>query len=46
MSQVNEFSGKTVEEAIARGLAALNATREQVHIEIVREGSRDSGFGR
>jgi spoIIIJ-associated protein len=40
MSQVNEFSGKTVEEAIARGLAALNATREQVHIEIVREGSR------
>lgn len=40
MSEANEFSGKTVEEAIAKGLAALNATREQVDIEIVRQGSR------
>ncbi|MCX7838096.1 MAG: protein jag [Anaerolineae bacterium] len=40
MSEANEFSGKTVEDAIAKGLAALNATREQVEIEIVREGSR------
>jgi spoIIIJ-associated protein len=46
MSEANEFSGKTVEEAIAKGLAALNATREQVEIEIVREGSRGIlGFG-
>jgi spoIIIJ-associated protein len=40
MAETNEFSGKTVEDAIARGLAALNVTREQVDIEIVREGSR------
>lgn len=40
MPETNEFSGKTIEEAIAKGLAALNATRDQVDIEIVREGSR------
>lgn len=40
MPETNEFSGKTVEEAIAKGLEALNTTRDQVDIEIVREGSR------
>lgn len=40
MSEAKEFSGKTVEDAIAKGLSALNTTRDQVEIEIVREGSR------
>ncbi len=40
MSQANEFSGKTVEDAIETGLAELQLTREQAQIEIVREGSR------
>lgn len=40
MPEANEFSGKTVEEAIAKGLAVLNTTRDQVDVEIVREGSR------
>ncbi len=33
-------SGKTVEEAIADGLAQLNLTADQVDIEVVNQGSR------
>jgi len=33
-------SGKTVDEAIANGLSALNTTKDRVDIEIVKEGSR------
>lgn len=41
MSQVSrEFSAKTVDQAIAQGLAELGLTRDQVNIEIVHEGSR------
>lgn len=40
MSEANEFSGKTVEDAIAKGLAALKTTRDAVNVEIVREASR------
>jgi spoIIIJ-associated protein len=40
MSEANEFSGKTVEEAIAKGLAGLGVTRDAVNVEIVREASR------
>jgi spoIIIJ-associated protein len=40
MSEANEFSGKTVEEAIEKGLAELGAPREGVNVEIVREPSR------
>ncbi|MBM3127127.1 MAG: protein jag [Chloroflexi bacterium] len=40
MSQANEFSGKTVDEAIDKGVAELGVTRDAVTIEIVREGSR------
>ncbi|MBI5649502.1 MAG: protein jag [Chloroflexi bacterium] len=39
MSQ-NEFSGKTVDEAIGKGLAELGVARDAVKIEIVREPSR------
>ncbi len=35
-----EFRGKTVEAAIAAGLAALGLTREQVEVEILHPGSR------
>ncbi len=40
MSEANEFSGKTVDEAIDKGLATLGLARDAVAIEIVREGSR------
>jgi spoIIIJ-associated protein len=40
MSEANEFSGKTTEEAIEKGLAELGVAREAVNIEIVREPSR------
>lgn len=40
MPQTNEFSGKTIDEALAQGLAQLGLSRESVQIEIVREGSR------
>jgi len=33
-------SGKTVDEAIANGLSALNTTKDRVDIEVVKEGSR------
>ena len=40
MSQANEFSGKTVEEAVEKGLAKLGVARNAVNVEIVRAGSR------
>ena len=40
MSEANEFSGKTVEEAVEKGLAELGVARNAVNVEIVREGSR------
>jgi spoIIIJ-associated protein len=40
MSQANEFSGKTVDEAIEKGLAELGVARAAVNVEIVREGAR------
>lgn len=40
MSQTNEFSAKSVEEAIQKGLANLGLTREAVSIEVVTEGAR------
>jgi len=39
MSQ-NEFSGKSVDEAIEKGLAELGVARDAITIEIVREASR------
>lgn len=35
-----EFRGKSVEAAIAAGLAALRLAREEVEVEVVRPGSR------
>lgn len=35
-----EFSGKSVDEAIAEGLTALKLTREQAEIEVINKGSR------
>lgn len=35
-----EFRGKSVEAAVAAGLAALRLTREEVEVEVVRPGSR------
>ena len=35
-----EFRGKTIEAAISAGLAALQLSRENVEIEVVRPGSR------
>jgi spoIIIJ-associated protein len=35
-----EFRGRTIETAIATGLAALSLARDQVEIEVVRPGSR------
>lgn len=40
MLEATEFSGKTVDAAIANGLAALNVTRDEVDIEIISEGAR------
>lgn len=40
MLQANEFSGKTVDEAIEKGLAELGVARDAVKIEVVREGAR------
>jgi len=36
----NEFSAKTVDEAIAKALSQLGTTRENVDVEILFEGSR------
>ncbi len=35
-----EFTGKTVDEAIADGLRTLNVTADQVEIEVLHKGSR------
>ena len=35
-----EFRGKTVEAAVTAGLAALKLAREDVEVEVVRQGSR------
>jgi spoIIIJ-associated protein len=40
MLEANEFSGKTVEEAIEKGLAKLGVARDAVNAQVVREGSR------
>lgn len=40
MSQANEFAGKTIDEAIEKGLAELGAPRAAVNVEIVREAAR------
>ena len=34
----NEYSGRSVEEAIEKGLKELNTTRENVEIKILNEG--------
>jgi spoIIIJ-associated protein len=39
-TQNYEFTGKTVESAIAEGLGKLGLTRQQVEIEILNEGRR------
>ncbi len=38
--EIREFEGKTVEEAVERGLQALGVRREEVDIEVLHEGSR------
>jgi spoIIIJ-associated protein len=38
--QSEEFRGKTVEAAVSAGLAALQLSRDQVEIEVVKAGSR------
>ncbi len=46
MEKNSEFTGKSVDEAIQKGLELLGVTREQVDVEIVREASRGVfGFG-
>lgn len=46
MAQVVEVSGADVEDAVARALRQLGLSREQVDIEVVREGKRGFlGFG-
>ena len=46
MSDTREFSAKTVDEAIAKGLNELKLARAAVTVEIVRESSRGLlGFG-
>lgn len=42
----HEFSGKTVEDAVADGLQTLGVTEDQVEIEVISKGSRGIlGFG-
>lgn len=38
--QSEEFRGKTIEAAISAGLAALQVSRDQVEIEVIKAGSR------
>lgn len=38
--QFKEFTGKTVEEAIEKGLAELNVSREDVEIHVLEEGKK------
>ena len=41
-AQSYEFTGKTVDEAIADGLKTLSLRHDQVDIEVVNKGSRVS----
>jgi len=41
-----EASGKTVEDALSRALAKLNATRDEVEFTVLDEGKRGGLFGR
>ena len=41
-----EFSGKTVEEAVEEGLAALSLTREQAEIVVLEEGKKGGLFSK
>lgn len=38
--QFREFTGKTVEDAIKKGLAELNVAREDVEIRVLEEGKK------
>ena len=38
--QYREFTGKTVEDAIQKGLAELNVEREAVEIRVLEEGKK------
>jgi spoIIIJ-associated protein len=38
--QSEEFRGKTIESAVSAGLAALQVSRDQVEIEVIKAGSR------
>lgn len=40
MEKSNEFTGKSVDDAIEEGLEQLGVSREEVDVEIVREASR------
>lgn len=40
MGRQEIFSGKTVEEAVSAGLAAMNLTQEQAEIEVLEEGKK------
>lgn len=40
MSERYEFEGKTVDEAVAKGLIELGLDREEVEINVIRKGSR------
>ncbi len=41
-----EFSGKTVEEAVEEGLAALSLTREEAEIVVLEEGKKGGLFSK
>ncbi len=40
MDNMNVFTGKTVEEAVEAGLAALGITREEAEIKVIEEGKK------
>lgn len=40
MARQELFSGKTVEEAVETGLAAMNLTKDEVEIEVLEEGKK------
>ncbi|UQS82966.1 RNA-binding cell elongation regulator Jag/EloR [Bombilactobacillus thymidiniphilus] len=44
---MTQFQGATIQKAIARGLEELNTSREQVSVDVIREGRNGFlGFGR
>lgn len=45
MESNNVFTGKTVEEAVENGLAALGMTREEAEITVLDEGKKGGIFG-